>query len=75
MLNASRSPARASIDMRIRVAFWVRPYLSACAVAAAVTGTTPNVARICQFVVDKGVRVDLPRPPGAVRPSLLRILL
>lgn len=47
--------AQAEFVITIRVAWWVRPYLSACALFAATFGLHPDLERITGFVVDHGL--------------------
>ena len=52
--------AHCTITLKVRVAWWVQPYLHMVAWVALFTGRMPNIAKV-QARVMRGVRVVQPR--------------
>jgi hypothetical protein len=48
--------AHCSITLRVHVAWWVRPYIHACATFASLFGMTPDEDKIVRTVM-RGVKV------------------
>lgn len=48
------------VVFRVRVAWWLRPYLHALAFFAALTGCMPDQGKLAR-VVDRAIRIELGR--------------
>lgn len=53
--------AKSTIDVKIRLCWWVRPYLSAMFVFARLHGASPDVQKITRFIMKRGVRCEVDR--------------
>ncbi|MFI8616488.1 hypothetical protein ACIGHN_13385 [Acidovorax sp. NPDC077693] len=45
-----------TVKIEVRIAWWVRPYITACALFAALHGLVPNAAKIVGTVARHGIR-------------------
>lgn len=50
-----------TVKVSVHIAWWVRPYISACAVFAALHGLVPDAARILGTVQRHGIRIKVLR--------------
>ncbi len=54
--------ARHTVTISVRVAWWVRWYLSGVALAAQITGATPDAAKVTRWIW-RGLSVRVTRRP------------
>lgn len=54
--------AQRTVTISVRVAWWVRWYLSGVAFVAQITGTTPNAAKLTRWI-GRGLSVRVTRRP------------
>lgn len=58
-MKAGQLDKRVTITFKVRVAWWVRWYVSALALFSRTTGMQPDIEKIGHFISSRGIKLEV----------------
>lgn len=51
--------SKCTLHLKVHVRWWVKPYLSTLAMVAWISGRTPDVQKVGEFIARRGIRLEV----------------